>query len=200
MDAPAGWIAKHIADVRVVGEPYAGTGMFPAVMWPSNAEIGPVAKRVDAWGLIAWLRGSRKTKQAAKITATMQPKKISKVEIAAGKHDVWTWRREICTAIKNQAPWDKQMTGPVIVQSVFLMPRPQRLKDGGRQPCVRPRWRDVSNLIKASEDATTDSGIWVDDSQVYDHRASRWYAASGEQPGVELTFWELIEKNEASLF
>jgi len=195
MDAPPGWVAKHIADVRVVGEPWAGTGMFPAVMWPKNESIkawlrglGAYPTQKDFWGFVTWLRKGQ-------VSGVMRPKKAPK-----GKQDVHTWRADIATAIRNQAPWDKQLTGPVIVQSTYLMPRPQRLKDGGRQPFVRPRFRDLGNLEKPEFDAVTDSGLWADDAQAFKHISSKWYAASNEEPGVEISFWELVERVEPSLF
>ena len=198
LTAPPGWVVKHIADVRVEGEPYAGTGMGLHSILPKTKDaiafcLGGDAGPKDVTRLMAWLRGATMT--------TTQPKKLSKIEVAAGKTDVWTWRGQIGTVLKNRvADWDYMMTGPVILRATFLMPRPKSLKDGGRLPYVRVRWRDLDNLMKPAQDAITESGLWEDDAQLFQLDASKWVAASNESAGLELSMWELLPREDPLLF
>ncbi len=78
--------------------------------------------------------------------------------------------------------------GPVSLVAVFVFPRPQRLKEGGRAWHVcKP---DSDNLVKAVKDALTQI-VWVDDSQVCEECVRKRYAATGEEEGVELTIRRL---------
>ena len=166
MEAPPGWVAKHIADVRVVGEPWAGTGMIPQGVLVNG-----------------------------KLTGRMRPKKAKK-----GRPDVHKWRAHIEQTLRNHADWNHCCTGPVIVRATLLMLRPKRMGDGGRQPFAKLEWRDIDNCMKPFQDAMTQAGVIMDDGLIYDTHVTQWYAASNEQPGLELSWWELIEKDEPSLF
>lgn len=76
------------------------------------------------------------------------------------------------------------LDGPLHVRMVFSFTRPRSHYRTGRnahllkadapaQPCGRP---DVSKLCRATEDALTTAGVWVDDSRVaeYDRLAKVW--------------------------
>ena len=83
------------------------------------------------------------------------------------------------------------ITEPVIVDFVFVMPRPKRL-DGKTKPQGRvPHGSkpDKDNLAKSVFDSL--NGIlWRDDSLIYDGRLAKFYAAKNENPHVELTIWK----------
>lgn len=44
---------------------------------------------------------------------------------------------------------------------------------------------DIDNLFKAATDAMTGI-IWEDDDQICVNRSSKWFAAAGEEPHVEV--------------
>lgn len=71
--------------------------------------------------------------------------------------------------------------GPVEVRLTFVMPRPKKLKKGGRVPFSRKP--DFDNLAKSLCDALN-GHVWVDDSQVCRSVIEKWYAGSEEQPHV----------------
>ena len=97
----------------------------------------------------------------------------------------------------NQAAQDMcrcPLDGNVTMDVVFIFPRPkshfgtgknsQRLKP--LAPTHHKFKPDLSKLIRSTEDALT--GIaYQDDSQICELRASKRYAAIGEQPGAIIT-------------
>ena len=94
-----------------------------------------------------------------------------------------------------EARWMSQppLEGPLSVKAVVVLSRPKRLlrkKDpSGR---VRhDRKPDIDNFAKSVLDAVTKAGVWVDDGQVCDLNMTKWYAAKGEAPRVELWIWRV---------
>jgi Holliday junction resolvase RusA-like endonuclease len=75
------------------------------------------------------------------------------------------WRE----AVKTAAPPGPTLDGPLAVHMVFTMQRPSSARKADRSPSKAP---DLSKLIRATEDAITDAGLWADDARV-----SRMYAA-----------------------
>jgi Holliday junction resolvase RusA-like endonuclease len=75
---------------------------------------------------------------------------------------------------------------PLIVDFIFILPRPQRLNTKshhpGRIPCDKRPDRD--NLVKGTQDAL--KGFWKDDGQIFDGRIGKYYAAMNEQPHIEI--------------
>ena len=86
------------------------------------------------------------------------------------------------------------LTCAVEVRAVFIMPRPKSLthrKNGGTLAASKPEVTpphisvpDLSNLIKALEDAIEKSGIIANDSQFNSIRAAKRYAEVGEEVGI----------------
>lgn len=173
----------------MIGEPRAGTGMFFASILPKTVEIqaqlmrGPYPSQADVRKGIQWLRKHTRS--------------IPQKDSDDGVHE---WRANVARVIRNQGDWNHKCVGPVILQATFLMPRPQRLKEGGREPFVRVTFRDLDNLMKPVQDAGTDAGAWSDDGIIFDLHATKWYAMSNEEAGLELSWWELVEQVEPSLF
>ena len=70
------------------------------------------------------------------------------------------WRE----AVLASAPTiPKPLDGPLMVWMVFTMPRPQAARKRDTVPFTQP---DLSKLCRATEDAVTDAGLWVDDARV----------------------------------
>jgi len=82
-------------------------------------------------------------------------------------------------AVRLTSDWRQPpLSGPVGIDLDFVLPRPGRLKSGGRLPA--PRKPDIDNLCKSVLDALNGL-MWLDDAQVCRLTASKWYAASGEK-------------------
>jgi Holliday junction resolvase RusA-like endonuclease len=81
----------------------------------------------------------------------------------------------------------KPIEGPIRMTLTFVMKRPVAMNAKkhpvGRIPAdKRP---DTDNLCKCTTDALL--GFWVDDSQITELNASKWYAAKAETPRIEVT-------------
>jgi Holliday junction resolvase RusA-like endonuclease len=59
-------------------------------------------------------------------------------------------------------PHEERIVGPVEAVMIFTMPRPKSAKKGARAD-KRP---DLSKLVRSTEDALTDAGVWEDDARV----------------------------------
>ena len=91
--------------------------------------------------------------------------------------------------------------GPISLTLTFVMKRPVALNGNkhnqGRIPFdKRP---DTDNLSKGFTDALV--GFWMDDSQITELHASKYYAAKGEMPKIEVTIKQInTEKHEDSFY
>jgi Holliday junction resolvase RusA-like endonuclease len=65
--------------------------------------------------------------------------------------------------------------GPVVVEYVFTLRKPKSARKGA-VPGTRP---DLSKLVRSTEDALTDAGVWEDDARVVSFEARKVY------PGTE---------------
>jgi Holliday junction resolvase RusA-like endonuclease len=97
-----------------------------------------------------------------------------------------------CRLYLKQEYHGPPLTGPLTVNTVFVMPRPERLNKKkfapwGRAPhSSRP---DIDNLVKSLFDAF--KGLaWIDDAQVTRLDARKCHAEKNEQPHVEIEIRE----------
>ncbi len=102
-----------------------------------------------------------------------------------------TWRdavRGACLEAYQGPP----LTGPIAMTVIFYMPRPKchygtgcnagKLKPSAPQyPTTRP---DRTKLLRSTEDALTDVGLWRDDAQVVHGLVSKRYSVSEQRSGV----------------
>jgi Holliday junction resolvase RusA-like endonuclease len=99
-----------------------------------------------------------------------------RVAVIESSHDrVKSWRQAVIdAALVTHTPHDWPLTGPLRIGVVFALPRPKghyrtgknasQLRDTApRYPAGVP---DLSKLLRSTEDALTDAGVWRDDSQV----------------------------------
>lgn len=112
-------------------------------------------------------------------------------------------------ASKKVAPWRADVRGSLIavwganppigfavrVDLEFVMPRPASTPKRYTPPAVKKA--DVDKLARAVLDAVTSAGVWADDKQVCDLRASKRLAEIGEQPGCWISVRPL-EAEEAA--
>jgi len=90
----------------------------------------------------------------------------------------------------------KPIEGPIRMTLTFVMKRPVALNakkfPTGRIPAdKRP---DTDNLCKCTTDALL--GFWVDDAQITELNASKWYAAKAETPRIEVTIQSIKSIHE----
>ena len=78
--------------------------------------------------------------------------------------------------------------GPVILRVTFCLPRPKKYaKKPDAVPATRP---DLSKLVRSTEDALTDIGVWEDDARVVRCESEKVYVGSPgamESPGAIIT-------------
>lgn len=90
------------------------------------------------------------------------------------KHPVQEFKRAVREAASNK--FAKPLDGPLSMHVTFSIPAPK--SDRKRANSVHAQKPDIDNLLKAVMDAL--SGVaWVDDSQVWMVRASKWWSSSG---------------------
>lgn len=84
-------------------------------------------------------------------------------------------------------------TGPLSVQMTFTVPKPKSAPKTRRTfPDRKP---DLSKLVRSTEDALTDAGVWEDDARVVVCRAMKAYPSEGKDaldaPGAVIRIEEL---------
>lgn len=97
------------------------------------------------------------------------------------------WRAAVAAAaalVRPAAPLD----GPLVADMVFTMPRPKGHYGTGRNAgvlktryaeAVPDRTPDLSKLVRSTEDALTDAGVWADDARVVAYgRLAKVYTGS----------------------
>jgi Holliday junction resolvase RusA-like endonuclease len=108
------------------------------------------------------------------------------VMIESSKH-VKPWRecvRWSALAVRKGAP---PLDGPLVVSMVFTLAKP---KSAPKRRTIYPdRTPDLSKLVRSTEDALTDAGVWTDDARVIEYvRLAKVYPGEGDDaldaPGV----------------
>jgi Holliday junction resolvase RusA-like endonuclease len=107
-------------------------------------------------------------------------KTTGKLVVVEQQHDrVKSWRQAILDAVENAPGFDC----PVSLSITFLLERKAGHYGTGRNAGIlRPSapqfpgaMPDLSKLVRATEDALTNAGVWRDDGQVVTlHVAKRW--------------------------
>jgi Holliday junction resolvase RusA-like endonuclease len=73
------------------------------------------------------------------------------------------WREAVKYAAIEQSTLLEPMDGPLAVRMVFTVPKPQSAPKRRTWPCRKP---DLSKLVRSTEDALTDAGVWADDARI----------------------------------
>jgi Holliday junction resolvase RusA-like endonuclease len=100
------------------------------------------------------------------------------------------WRESVVWAAREAGG---RVAGPVSVTMVFTLPKPKSA------PKKRKTWPDrkpdLSKLIRSTEDALTDAGVWEDDARVVQCVATKVYPGEGnnalDTPGVRIWITEV---------
>lgn len=110
------------------------------------------------------------------------------------------WRQIVhaaALAARNGAP---PLDGPLCAVMVFTLPKP---KSAPKTIQTWPdRMPDVSKLLRATEDALTDAGVWADDARAVEYMPlAKRYPNEGryalEAPGVFIRIWRADEEVSA---
>lgn len=84
--------------------------------------------------------------------------------LAESSKKVRPWRMDVKAAAEVVRQAHGLLVGPIKVSMVFTLPKPKSA------PKTRKTWPDrmpdLSKLIRSTEDAMTDAGLWEDDARV----------------------------------
>lgn len=111
------------------------------------------------------------------------------------------WRQDVkaaAIAVRNgSAPLD----GPLVARMVFTVPKPASAPKRRRTwPDKKP---DVSKLVRSTEDALTDAGIWRDDARVVEYeRVAKVFPGEDpealEVPGVRIVVRQVLGDSDGA--
>jgi Holliday junction resolvase RusA-like endonuclease len=89
------------------------------------------------------------------------------------------WRKAVELAARASMPKDwESLDGPLYVEIDFHLPRPKSAPKTIDIPAIR--YPDVSKLVRATEDALTQCGVWADDARIVRELTSKRYAVGEE--------------------
>ncbi len=97
-------------------------------------------------------------------------------------HKVHVWKNAIIASLDKSGMSDRRIDVPVELSLEFQLPMPKRMKNETGHTISHVKKPDIDNLVKAVMDAMTTTGVWRDDSLVWNVHACKIYA--GEFPGV----------------
>lgn len=113
--------------------------------------------------------------------------------LAESSKRVKPWREDVKAAAELVRKGADPLDCPVRVEMVFTLPKP--LSAPKRKPTFPCRLPDLSKLIRSTEDALTQAGIWRDDARVVEVLALKVYP--GEHPlalestGARITIFDV---------
>ena len=120
--------------------------------------------------------------------------------VASNKQSLADWRAQLAAYVKRYIPLDAiPHDAQFAIRMEFMLRRPAShylpLNSKRTLPELRataPVWvtkaPDIDKLVRAVLDASTDAGIWDDDSQAVYVIASKKYANSPNAVGVTITY------------
>lgn len=104
------------------------------------------------------------------------------------------WRQAVTMAAVEAGA---RVVGPVSVSMTFTLPRPAAAKKRAHH-ATKP---DLSKLVRSTEDAITDAGVWEDDSRVCRTVAEKLYVGGGiaalSSPGAVIVITPLTDQGGA---
>jgi Holliday junction resolvase RusA-like endonuclease len=113
-----------------------------------------------------------------------------------------SWRQAVVEAARAQVPEGSWFTAPdahgnpvgLLLSVTFYVARPRSHYRTGRNadvlkpsaPLFPARMPDLSKLVRATEDALTDAGIWADDGQIVTTESAKRWAEGRRLPGARI--------------
>lgn len=96
------------------------------------------------------------------------------------------WRQDVKAEAERVMASRRPLDGPLVAVMTFTLPKPTSAPKTRRTwPCRKP---DASKLLRSTEDALTDAGVWADDARAVTVVAHKRYPNEGENalhaPGV----------------
>jgi len=107
--------------------------------------------------------------------------------------NVAIWRECVKFGALSAKSGMEMLDGPLGMKVIFTVQAPKNMpKNRNNYPCVRP---DLSKLVRSTEDALTDSGIWADDARVVKCSSEKYYPntfdGSLDHPGAVIWLWKM---------
>ncbi len=106
------------------------------------------------------------------------------------------WRMDVKEAAERALSLHgDKISGPIGVAMVFTLRKPSSAPKTRRTfPDKKP---DISKLVRSTEDAITDAGLWDDDSRIVELTSAKRYPGEGDDalasPGVKIVIWSITE-------
>lgn len=102
------------------------------------------------------------------------------------------WREAVKWAAIKQCGSMEPLDGPLAMRVVFTLPKPKSARKGRWCPDRMP---DLSKLVRSTEDALTDAGLWVDDARLVEVHARKVWPGHDKYalpaPGARIQVWTL---------
>jgi len=105
------------------------------------------------------------------------------------------WRDSVAWHVRDAMGDQHLLTGPLEVRATFVLPRPPSAPKKRWAPEKKP---DLDKLLRATFDAVTVGGLWVDDAQVVAVTARKVYSTPTLLPQLQLLVVNLAEPTEAA--
>ena len=165
-------LAHNVARVR---NGHSGTTAIPQRDWIISRKDGRGSNQAGA----RRIRGAEMTITVIGIPGPQGSKKLvgrdrkGRGILVESSAKVKPWREAVrWSALEAIERTGKRFKGALVVSMAFALPRPKSAK-AGTQADKRP---DLSKLVRSTEDALTDSGIWEDDARIVSLYATKCYA------------------------
>jgi crossover junction endodeoxyribonuclease RusA len=106
------------------------------------------------------------------------------------------WRMDVKAAAEAARGSGAPLDGPLVVSMVFTVPKPASAPKRRRTwPDRKP---DLSKLVRSTEDAISDAGLWADDARVVEYRRlAKVFPGEDHDalpvPGVRVRIWAMAD-------
>ncbi len=112
------------------------------------------------------------------------------------------WRMDVKAAAEAARGSGAALDGPLVCSMVFTLPKPASAPK--RRQTWPDRKPDLSKLIRSTEDAISDAGLWADDARVVEFgRVAKVYPGEDVDalpvPGVRVRIWARGERMLATM-
>jgi len=122
---------------------------------------------------------------------------VSLVESAGDRLKEWREEVKVAAMVAKVEAEIPRFDGPVCVDVTFFLPRPKGHYGTGRNAGVLKDWAplvpvtkpDGDKLLRAVCDALTSASVYLDDSQIVEHRSRKRFA-DDRAPGARIAVFE----------
>jgi crossover junction endodeoxyribonuclease RusA len=88
------------------------------------------------------------------------------------------WRQDVVAAAVFAMQGRVMLDGPLLAVMTFTLPKPASAPKTRRTwPCRKP---DLSKLVRSTEDALSDAGVWADDARVVSMLVHKVFPGEGD--------------------